>query len=78
VLFTHPMMQLLAATRFFSSGHPASGLDPEALGAVYRGRAQFRSPLVSGKKGASREAVKRQTIAERKAKAAAGAERKDS
>ncbi len=67
VLFTHPMMQLLAETKFFSSGHPASGLDPNALGAVYRGRAQFRKPVVEVKSGASREAVKRQTIAERKA-----------
>ncbi|MGX5680367.1 protein translocase subunit SecD [Schumannella luteola] len=67
VLFTHPMLQLLAATKFFSSGHPASGLDPQALGAVYRGRAQFREPVVAPKSGASREAAKRQTIAERKA-----------
>ena len=67
VLFTHPIMQLLAETRFFSSGHPASGLDPHALGAVYRGRAQFRSPLVAPKSGAGREAARRQTIAERKA-----------
>ncbi|MBW8872884.1 MAG: protein translocase subunit SecD, partial [Leifsonia sp.] len=34
VLFTHPMMQLVATSRFFSSGHPLSGLDPTALGAV--------------------------------------------
>ncbi|UCR89569.1 protein translocase subunit SecD [Mycetocola spongiae] len=69
VLFTHPMLQLLARTRFFSSGHPLSGLDPQALGAVYRGRAQFRAPELATKKtaGASREAAKRQTIAERKA-----------
>lgn len=78
VLFTHPMMQLLATTRFFSSGHPASGLDPNALGAVYRGRAQFRTPVLAGKDGASREAIKRQTIAERKAQAESGADRKDS
>ena len=69
VLFTHPTLQLLATTRFFSSGHPLTGLDPTALGAVYRGRAQFRQPIdVSQSKAAksSREAVKRQTIAERK------------
>lgn len=69
LLFTHPMLQLLARTRFFSSGHPLSGLDPNALGAVYRGRAQFRAPTeVSKVKTAksSREATKRQTIAERK------------
>lgn len=31
-LFTHPMMELLAKTRFFNEGHPASGLDPRRLG----------------------------------------------
>ncbi|MFT4123348.1 MAG: protein translocase subunit SecD [Microbacteriaceae bacterium] len=66
VLFTHPMLQLLSATRFFSSGHPITGLDPNALGAVYRGRAQFRAP-VEARTGATREAARRQTIAERKA-----------
>jgi len=49
-----------------------SGLDPRALGGVHRGRAQFRAPVVAGKSGASREAVKRQTIAERKAATARG------
>ncbi|WBU38678.1 protein translocase subunit SecD [Homoserinibacter sp. YIM 151385] len=67
VLFTHPVLQLLATTRFFSSGHPASGLDPNALGAVYRGRAQFRTSVEERRQGASREAQRRQTIAERKA-----------
>ncbi|MGR0317905.1 protein translocase subunit SecD [Agromyces sp. ZXT2-3] len=70
ILFTHPMLQLLAQTRFFSSGHSWSGLDPQALGAVYRGRAEFRKPVaVPAKKAASssREAQRRQTIAERKA-----------
>jgi preprotein translocase subunit SecD len=69
VLFTHPMLQLLATTPFFSNGHKLSGLDPHALGAVYRGRAQFRAPIAKSPKlaGASREAVRRQTIAERKA-----------
>ncbi|TFB55615.1 protein translocase subunit SecD [Cryobacterium tagatosivorans] len=70
MLFTHPMLQLLARTRFFNEGHRFSGLDPRALGAVYRGRAKFApSPAVSTSKSASssREAAKRQTIAERKA-----------
>lgn len=68
-LFTHPMLQLIARTRFFGEGHSFSGLNPKALGAVYRGRAQFREPVVaSGRKRAGgREAVIRQTIAERKA-----------
>jgi preprotein translocase subunit SecD len=71
LLFTHPALQVLARTRFFSSGHPLSGLDPQALGAVYRGAAQFRAPVaaVSAGKAArsGKEAVRRQTIAERKA-----------
>ena len=68
ILFTHPVMQLLARTRFFGSGHKLSGMDPEALGAVYRGRAQFRAPVAdSGRTKRSRgEAQRRQTIAERK------------
>jgi len=32
-LFTKPMVTILARTRFFSSGHPLSGLDPVRLGA---------------------------------------------
>ncbi|UNK72438.1 protein translocase subunit SecD [Microbacterium sp. H1-D42] len=72
VIFTHPVMQLLARTRFFGGGHRLSGLDPESLGAVYRGRAQFREAQVGSagraarNKGARNEAEKRQTIAERK------------
>lgn len=69
-LFTHPMMQLLGRTGFFAGGHPLSGLDPKALGAVYRGRAQFRpaAELSAAKRASSgREAQRRQTIAERRA-----------
>ena len=68
-LFTHPMLQLLARRPFFAEGHAFSGLDPRALGAVYRGRGQFRTPT-EGARGAIRasgEAQRRQTIAERKA-----------
>lgn len=32
-LFTKPMVTLLAGRKFFSSGHPLSGLDPKRLGA---------------------------------------------
>ena len=69
-LFTHPMLQLISRRKYFSEGHRFSGLDPRALGAVYRGRATFREPsAVSASKRAvvSKEAQKRQTIAERKA-----------
>ncbi|GAA4668671.1 protein translocase subunit SecD [Frondihabitans cladoniiphilus] len=73
-LFTHPMLRLIAGTRYFGGGHKFSGLDPVALGAVYRGRAQFREPVVKGrKKAGGNEALKRQTIAERKAAEASAA-----
>ena len=67
LLFTHPVLQLIAQNRFFASGHPLSGLDPQALGAVYRGRAEFRVNADKRRAGASKEATRRQTIAERKA-----------
>lgn len=73
VLFTHPMLQLLGNTKFFANGNKWSGLDPRALGAVYRGRAQFQTPAIAkGSKsaGSTKEAAKRQTIAERKAEVA--------
>ena len=73
-LFTHPVLRLLSRNNFFASGHRLSGLDPVALGAVYRGRAQFAAPTaarVSAGKAAksSKEAARRQTIAERRAAA---------
>jgi preprotein translocase subunit SecD len=40
-LFTHPMVTLLARTRFYGNGHPLSGLDPSRLGA----RAPWRSSV---------------------------------
>ncbi len=69
-LFTQPLMQVLGRTSFFSSGHPISGLDPKALGAVYRGRARFRDPVdvdTTARKKSAKEMKRRQTIAERKA-----------
>lgn len=41
MFFTHPVLALLARTKFFGGGHPASGLDPARLGArqaAYAGR----------------------------------------
>jgi preprotein translocase subunit SecD len=82
VIFTHPVMQILARTRFFGGGHKLSGLDPESLGAVYRSRSQFREVATAtagrnAKNARSRgEADRRQTIAERKrAEALAGEKR---
>lgn len=70
IMFTHPILQLLAKVNFFSSGHPWSGFDSKALGATsYIGRGQFRtSEKVSAGRvaRASKEANKRQTLAERK------------
>ncbi|GAT73206.1 preprotein translocase subunit SecD [Microbacterium sp. HM58-2] len=81
VIFTHPVMQLLARTRFFGGGHPLSGLDPDALGAVYRNRSQYRD-VTTGTAGRSArnvrsrgEADRRQTIAERKRAEALAGER---
>jgi preprotein translocase subunit SecD len=54
-----------------------SGLNPVSLNAVYKGRGRFRVASGTGVKetkikSASREAAKRQTIAERKAALEAG------
>jgi preprotein translocase subunit SecD len=80
ILFTHPMLELLAKTRFFSSGHPWSGFDSKALGAMsYTGRGSFRvsAAVPAGKAAkASKEAAKRQTLAERKAAENAAADSK--
>lgn len=41
MLFTHPLLSILANTKFFGDGHKWSGLDPERLGArtvTYAGR----------------------------------------
>jgi preprotein translocase subunit SecD len=45
-LFTHPVMVLLARTRYFGGGGKHSGLSPEALDAVplYRGAGRLREP----------------------------------
>lgn len=77
-LFTHPVMQLLAKTRFFASGHPLSGMDPSLLGQkpLYQGAGRVRefrpdaevSPHRRKKnKRSGKEAQRRQTIAERRA-----------
>lgn len=73
-LFTHPMLVLLSRTKLFANGHPISGLDPRRLGAVYRGRARFEVAPTNQKRAqkSASEAVRRQTIAERKAAIADG------
>ena len=51
-LFTHPVVAILAHTKFFGGGHPWSGLDPERLGAKtpktrYAGRGRFVTPTLT-------------------------------
>lgn len=73
-MFTHPLLVLLSQTRFFGDGHPASGLDPRMLGAVYRGRAQFREPVAAPKSKQAKvagEAAKRRAQLERSAEGGA-------
>lgn len=48
--FTHPVMLLLAKTRFFGSGHPLSGLDPRRLGAPEASRYVGRGRVVKGRR----------------------------
>ncbi len=70
-LFTHPLLQLLANTKFFASGHKWSGFQIQTS-AGYIGRGQFRvAEGVADTKASksSREAARRQSIAERKASA---------
>ncbi|GGP64082.1 protein translocase subunit SecD [Streptomyces abikoensis] len=43
-LFTKPLMTILARRKFFASGHPWSGLDPQRLGAKPPLRASRRRP----------------------------------
>ena len=85
VLFTHPMLQVLARTRFFGEGHRMSGMDPRQLGvsqAAYRGAMGLdleKARAKSTKRGSGREAERRQAAAERKRAGTAGrslAERK--
>ncbi|SDQ47793.1 protein translocase subunit SecD [Quadrisphaera sp. DSM 44207] len=72
LLFTHPVVALLARTKFFGGGHRLSGFDAEHLGrtVAYAGRGRVRTPAERGA---------RQTIAERRAaeRAARGAPHED-
>ncbi|MET1034222.1 MAG: protein translocase subunit SecD [Arthrobacter sp.] len=74
-LFTHPVLQYLARTRFFGEGHRWSGLDPSLLGVepLYRGAGQVRrykadadTARTKRNAGSAQEAERRQTIAERR------------
>jgi len=81
VLFTHPMLQVLARTRFFGEGHPMSGMDPRQLGVkaeAYRGamgldlekarkKSTGRSHKEAKRRDESRARKSGPTLAERKA-----------
>nr|WP_238338516.1 protein translocase subunit SecD [Pedococcus badiiscoriae] len=52
VMFTHPLVAILAGTKFFGGGHRWSGLDPERLGAKahkprYAGRGRVAMPTTA-------------------------------
>lgn len=65
--FTHPIMTILAKTKFFGEGHKLSGFDPEGLG-LERTRYVGRGRVVgAGQPAAKHPSGKRMTIAERKA-----------
>jgi preprotein translocase subunit SecD len=70
-LFTYPAFRLLTKSKFFSSGHKWSGLElRDSASFGYTGRGTFRvaSTVSTGKAAkSSKEAERRQTIAERKA-----------
>ncbi|MEY4390518.1 MAG: hypothetical protein RLZZ400_261 [Actinomycetota bacterium] len=70
-LFTHPILQILSTRKFFASGGKWSGFDIKSMTASgYIGRGQFRkAESVSDAKAkkVSKEVIRRQTIAERKA-----------
>jgi preprotein translocase subunit SecD len=56
--FTHPMMTLLARTKFFGGGHPLSGLDPARLGAraPWRGTPRRTAAPVPARPTSAKEA----------------------
>lgn len=55
-MFTHPVMQLLARTKFFGQGHRFSGLDPRRLG-VEGSRYVGRGRVVTGPRTSDGPAV---------------------
>ena len=72
-LFTHPMLGLLARTKFFGEGHAWSGLDPERLGVSARKRRPGSAPVpavaVAGAGSPAVAARRGDTIAARRAAA---------
>lgn len=57
-MFTHPVVSILANTKFFGEGHQWSGFSPERLGAkrsAYLGRGKFRAAEPAAKPRHTRE-----------------------
>lgn len=52
-LFTHPMLTLLARTKFFGGGHRLSGLDPEHLGSTVRIGIKSNLGTIAGRRAAA-------------------------
>jgi preprotein translocase subunit SecD len=61
--FTHPVMTLLARTKFFGNGHPLSGLDPVRLGARAPWRGGPRAPARPARPATARSATSRSATA---------------
>lgn len=82
ILFTHPMLQVLARTHFFGHGHPWSGMDPRQLGvkmAAYRGAMGLdleKAKEKSKKRGSFKEAKRRQASIEKRSGSSTRASRK--
>lgn len=82
ILFTHPMLQVLARTHFFGYGHPWSGMDPRQLGvkmAAYRGAMGLdleKAKEKSKKRGSYREAKRRQASIDKRSGSSTRASRK--
>lgn len=82
ILFTHPMLQVLARTHFFGHGHPWSGMDPRQLGvkmAAYRGAMGLdleKAKEKSKKRGSYREAKRRQASIDKRSGSSTRASRK--
>jgi len=55
--FTHPIMTLLARTKFFGGGHPLSGLDPVRLGARAPWRGGPRAPARQARPATAKSAT---------------------
>lgn len=78
LLFTYPVMELLARTKYFGEGRRWSGLEPESVGreSLYQGAGRVRQPRAARTATSAAESGdegEKLTLAERKARARAAA-----